>query len=217
MGLAATALPVCLASCSDHWFRITEVSASSSESAILHVGVDGCAPSGAPPRVTETDSEIHLLVSQRHGGSELLCLSGFEVRLAHPVGSRKVFDERRHSVVPVTLALPIPMPAPSWLPHGWTLQQEVGALGNSESTYAAVASGPSVSIRLTSLADALERFRGSSVASTATVQGRSAIWAHPIDQPGASALIVHDEHWTLVVQDADSTSVTTRSNASPTV
>jgi hypothetical protein len=43
MGLAAAALPVCLAACSDHWFRITEVSASSSESSILHVGVDGCA------------------------------------------------------------------------------------------------------------------------------------------------------------------------------
>ena len=54
-------------------------------------------------------------------------------------------------------------------------------------------------------ADALERFRGAAIDGTATVQGRSAIWTRPVDQQAASALIVHDEHWTLVVQDNDST------------
>ena len=134
-----------------------------------------------------------------------MCLSSFEVQLADPIGSRKVIDDRRHTALSVTLALPLAMPAPSWLPGGWTLQQEGGVGGDSVSVYGKVAGGPSVSVSLTSVADALERFRGAPIDGTAAVKGRSALWAHPVDQPGASALIVHDEHWTLIVQDNDST------------
>jgi hypothetical protein len=97
------------------------------------------------------------------------------------------------------------MPMPSWLPAGWTLIDENGVEGLSRSTYAKAPGEESVTVELTSSADGLEQFRGAESERTATIQGRPAIWIHSIQQPAASALVLHDDHWTLIVQDSDST------------
>jgi hypothetical protein len=64
--------------------QITEVGAASPSSSVLTGGIDGCAT--PTPRVIESDTEIHLLVSVRFsGGDEKACLGGFQVRLAQPI------------------------------------------------------------------------------------------------------------------------------------
>jgi hypothetical protein len=128
MGMAAIAASAMLASCADPWFAITDVSASSASSTILWVSVDGCAPDDQPPMVVETETKVRLSVLQRHGGVEPACLSGFQIQLDAPIGTRKVIDARRDREVGVTLTLPFAMPAPTWLPEGWKLQEESAGL-----------------------------------------------------------------------------------------
>jgi hypothetical protein len=183
--------------------QITEVGAASPSSSVLTGGIDGCA--SPSPRVIESDTEIHLLVSVRFsGGDEASCLGGFQVRLAQPIGSRKVIDDRRHVTLQVAFGVQIAMPVPSWLPAGWALLDEGGSGGLSRSTYAKAPGGQSVTVEVTSSADGLEQFRGAESEGTTTIQGRPAIWVHSIQEPAASALLLHDDHWTLVVQDSDS-------------
>ena len=184
--------------------QITEVSAASRSSSILTGGIDGCAT--PVPRVIESDTEIHLLVNVRFsGGDEKACLGGFQVRLAQPIGSRKVIDDRRHVTLPVAFGVQIAMPVPSWLPAGWAVVDEGGFEGLSRSTYAKAPGEQSVTVVVTSSADGLEQFRGADSEGTAFVQGRPAIWVRSIQEPAASALVLHDDHWTLIVQDSDST------------
>ena len=97
------------------------------------------------------------------------------------------------------------MPVPSWLPAGWAVIDEGGFEGVSRSTYAKAPGGQSVTVEVTSSADGLEQFRGADSEGSATIQGRPAIWVHSIQEPAASALILHDDHWTLIIQDSDST------------
>ncbi|MBK5333907.1 MAG: hypothetical protein JJD93_18165 [Ilumatobacteraceae bacterium] len=184
--------------------QITDVGAASPSSSVLTAGIDGCA--SPSPRVIESDTEIHLLLNVRFsGGDEQACLGGFQVRLAHAIGSRKVIDDRRHATLPVAFGVQIAMPVPSWLPDGWTLTDEGGSAGFARSTYAKALGAPSVTVNLTSSADGLEQFRGAESEGTATVQRRPAIWVHSIQEPAASALILHDDHWTLIIQGSDST------------
>ena len=184
--------------------QITEVGAASPSSSILTGGIDGCA--SPSPRVIESDTEIHLLVSVRFsGGDEAACLGGFQVRLAQPIGQRQVIDDRRHVTLPVAFGVRIAMPVPSWLPAGWAVIDEGGFEGVSRSTYAKAPGGQSVTVEVTSSADGLEQFRGADSEGSATIQGRPAIWVHAIQEPAASALILHDDHWTLIIQDSDST------------
>ena len=195
---------VCLGSCGRGWMQITEVGAASPSSSILTGGIDGCA--SPSPRVIESDTEIHLLVNVRFsGGDEQACLGGFQVRLAQPIGSRKVIDDRRHVTLPVAFGVQIAMPAASWLPDGWTLIDEGGSAGIARSTYSKALGGPSVTVEVVSSADGLEQFRGAELDGTVTVQDRPAIWVHSIQEPAASALVLHDDRWTLIIQDNDST------------
>lgn len=202
--LGVVGMVVCLGSCGRGWMQITEVAAASPSSSTLTGGIDGCA--SPQPRVIESDTEIHLLVSVRfNGGDEKACLGGFRIQLAQPIGSRKVIDDRRHVALPVIFGVHIALPVPLWLPAGWTLIDEGGSEGTTRSTYAKAQGGPSVAVELTSSTDGLEQFRGAATEGTPTVQGRPAIWVHSIQEPAASALILHDDQWTLIVQDTDST------------
>jgi hypothetical protein len=201
-GLAAVGLGLVVWPDGDSWFAITDASASSAASSMIRVGVDGCAPTGQPPVVVETDTEVRLSVRQRHGGDEAACLSSFQITLAAPIGKRKVIDVRHHSEVPLTLALPFTMPAPTWLPEGWKLHDEAVMISGVESTYGAPnAPGWSFSVTLTSDTTWSESFRAATVEATTTVQGRAAIWTHSTDQPDVPALIVQDATWTLIVQE----------------
>ena len=184
--------------------QITEVSAASPSSSILTGGIDGCA--SPTPRVIESDTEIHLLVSVRFsGGGAPACLGGFQVRLAQPIGSRKVIDDRRHVTLPVAFGVQVATPVPSWLPDGWTLIDEGGSAGIARSRYAKTLGGPSVTVEVNSSADGLEQFRGAESEGSATIQFRPAIWVHSIQEPAASALVLQDDRFTLIIQDSDST------------
>ena len=195
---------LCLGSCGRGWMQITEVGAASPSSSVLTGGIDGCASlvatsSRAIRRYTCSSAWLQ---RRRRGGVP----RGFQVRLAQPIGSRKVIDDRRHVTLPVTFGVQIAMPVPSWLPVGWALIDEGGSEGLSASTYAKAAwrtvghRGSDVVHRW-----ALNNFVARHPREPTTIQGRPAIWVHSIQQPSASALVLHDDHWTLVVQDSDST------------
>ena len=122
-------------------------------------------------------------------------------RLSSPAGLTAALP-RRHALSRATRRSIF---SSAWLPDGWTLTDEGGSAGFARSTYAKALGAPSVTVNLTSSADGLEQFRGAESEGTATVQGRPAIWVHSIQEPAASALILHDDHWTLIIQGSDST------------
>ena len=109
---ASTALLVLaslfVAGCSAvHWVSITNVEATDRSSTSLGITIDACSQVPAP-RVVESDTEVHLLVDLKfdYGADQKLCAGGALVRLAQPIGTRQVIDDRTGVVIPVTWALP---------------------------------------------------------------------------------------------------------------
>jgi expansin (peptidoglycan-binding protein) len=102
-----------LGGCSQvRWVAITAASASGPDATSMDITIDGCV-GGADmpnPRVIESDTEVHLLIDLKLDyGNTKACMSGTIVHLDRPIGTRKVIDDRRHRVVPITW-LPIATP-----------------------------------------------------------------------------------------------------------
>ena len=86
-----------------HWVAIISATATSPAATSLTINIDGCA-NVPQPRVVESDDEVHLLIDLKLDGNIKACLSGVIVDLAQPIGARKVIDDRRHAVIPITWA-----------------------------------------------------------------------------------------------------------------
>jgi hypothetical protein len=108
--------------------------------------------------------------------------------------------DHRPSEVSVTTEPQVAMPAPSWLPDGWTRL----AQGDRQSWYGPSSSGPRLSVELSDDPNEMQRFRGGSINAVTDIQGRSAVWVTNSDGLAAvPVLILHDDHWTLIVYDTD--------------
>ena len=93
---------VLLGGCSPaYWVAIVSATATDPAATSLTINIDGCA-NVPEPRVVESDNEVHLLIDLKLDGDMKACLSGVIVHLAQPIGARKVIDDRRHLVIPIT-------------------------------------------------------------------------------------------------------------------
>ena len=93
-----------LGSCSQvRWVAITTATATDPSATSLAININGCAEV-PDPRVVESSTEVHLLIDLKldYGGTMPACLGGAIVHLSHPIGTRKVVDDRRHRTIPIT-------------------------------------------------------------------------------------------------------------------
>ena len=95
---------VALAACSGvRWVTITEVAATDTDSTTLTVFIDACTEV-PPPRVIETESEVHVLIDLKfdYSQDQKSCMSGAEIQLESPIGTRTVINDRHHTEIGIT-------------------------------------------------------------------------------------------------------------------
>jgi hypothetical protein len=194
-------------SCGDTWLSISDAWASSPQATSVQLQLADCAGSPPPPPVvTESETSVKVRLHAKDDVGLRACFSGATIRLADPLGTRKVFDEESGDSVRIHFALPFTMLAPTLLPDGWIVQSETGSDGTWRVVYGTTTIGAAtITLSLSNSPDSWSAFRGAIVDEVTTVQGRGAIWVRSADLVDGTALVVRDDPWTLVVSDDSGT------------
>ncbi len=106
--LALAGLVLAVGGCANvDWVTIEGASATDPSATSLYVGFDFCATT--PPQVTETLTEVHLLINVKvdKNGAQKACIGGAAVHLSQSIGDRAVIDDRHHRFVKVTFSPPV--------------------------------------------------------------------------------------------------------------
>jgi hypothetical protein len=93
-----------LSGCSQvRWVAITTATATDPSATSLAINIDGCADV-PDPQVVESSTEVRLLIDLKldYGGVMPACMGGAIVHLTHPIGTRKIVDDRRNQTIPIT-------------------------------------------------------------------------------------------------------------------